>query len=106
VSAAELVQQRVRVRRAEAGLPAGGDVCPDEKETFTAAWLAEFYRVTRPSGRLALNVPMDMTIGAPRLGRALLSRPTYAQAVNAAQGAGWLYKGTITWDKNSHKKGN
>jgi site-specific DNA-methyltransferase (adenine-specific) len=69
-------------------------------------WLADLYRVTKPSGRLALNVPMDMAIGAPRVGRALLSRPTYYQAVHAAQAAGWLYKGTIVWDKNHHKKGS
>jgi site-specific DNA-methyltransferase (adenine-specific) len=85
---------------------AGGDVDPAKWDAFTATWLAGLYRVTKPSGRLALNVPMDMTIGAPRVGRALLSRPTYYQAVHAALTAGWLYKGTITWDKNSRKKGN
>ena len=84
----------------------GGDVAADGWPTFMAAWLAEAYRVTKPSGRLALNVPLDMSIGAPRLGRAMLSRPTYYQAVHAAQAAGWLYKGTIFWDKNNHKKGN
>jgi site-specific DNA-methyltransferase (adenine-specific) len=84
----------------------GGDVAVDEWEAFTTAWLAELYRVTKPSGRLALNVPLDMATGAPKLGRATLSRPTYYQAVHAAQVAGWLYKGTIFWDKNNHKKGN
>jgi site-specific DNA-methyltransferase (adenine-specific) len=88
------------------GYDAGGDVDADEWPEFTAVWLAELYRATKPSGRLALNVPMDMAIGALRLGGATLSRPTYCQAVNAALTAGWLYKGTITWDKNSHKKGN
>jgi site-specific DNA-methyltransferase (adenine-specific) len=88
------------------GYAAGGDVDPATWDSFMVAWLAELYRVTNPSGRLALNVPMDMAIGAPRLGRALLSRPTYYQAVHAAQAADWLYKGTIFWDKNSHKKGN
>jgi site-specific DNA-methyltransferase (adenine-specific) len=84
---------------------AGGDVVADEWPAFMESCLADFYRVTKTSGRLALNIPMDMTIGAPRLGRALLSRPTYYQAVHAAQEAGWLYKGTILWDKNHHKKG-
>ncbi len=65
----------------------GGDVMPDDWPVRMAAWLTELYRVTKPSGRLALNVPMDMAIGATRLGRASLSRPTYAQAVYAAQAA-------------------
>jgi hypothetical protein len=35
-----------------------GDVPSDSWETFTAAWLAEVYRVTKPSGRLALVAGM------------------------------------------------
>jgi site-specific DNA-methyltransferase (adenine-specific) len=85
---------------------AGGDVIADEWPAFTETWLMDLYRVTKPSGRLALNVPMDMAYDAPKVGRAKLSRPTYYQAVHAAQAAGWLYKATIFWDKNNHKKGN
>jgi DNA modification methylase len=81
----------------------GGDITPDAWPSFMEACLAEVYRVTKPSGRLALNVPLDMAIGAPRLGRAALSRPTYHQAVHVAQSAGWLYKATIFWDKHNHK---
>jgi DNA modification methylase len=84
----------------------GGDVAAAEWPTFLTACCTEFYRVAKPSGRLVLNVPLDMSIGAPRLGRALLSRPTYYQAVHTAQAAGWLYKGTIFWDKNNHRKGD
>jgi len=85
---------------------AGGDVLADEWPAFMMAWLAEAIRVTKPSGRLALNVPLDMTTGGPTVGHARLSRPTYHQAIAAALSVGWLYKATITWDKHHHKKGN
>jgi site-specific DNA-methyltransferase (adenine-specific) len=84
----------------------GGDLRAVDWPSFMQAWLADLYRVTRWHGRLALNVPVDMTIDAPRVGRAVLSRPTSYQAYNAAIAAGWLYKATIMWDKNHHKKGN
>jgi site-specific DNA-methyltransferase (adenine-specific) len=76
----------------------GGDVSAEAWPAFMVAWLAEALRVTKPSGRLALNIPLDTTVGG--------SRPTYAQAVMAAMGAGWSYKATIVWHENNTTKGN
>ena len=67
----------------------GGDVLADEWPAFMREWLGEALRVTAPSGRLALNVPLDTTKGG--------WRPTYAQAVTAAVDAGWTYRSTIVW---------
>src|SRR4051812_41992241 len=41
----------------------GGDVQADTWPDFMAAWLSEALRVTKPHGRLALNVPLDTTRG-------------------------------------------
>src|SRR3954447_18934474 len=40
---------------------AGGDIRADHWPVFMADWLAEALRVTKPHGRLALNVPLDTT---------------------------------------------
>ena len=47
----------------------GGDVRAEAWPVFMADWLAETLRVTKPHGRLALNVPLDTTRGG--------KRPTY-----------------------------
>lgn len=77
---------------------AGGDVPAAAWPSFMRDWLAEALRVTKPSGRLALNVPLDTTIGG--------CRPTYADSVHAALAAGWIYKATIVWQENNTTKGN
>lgn len=66
-----------------------GDVPAEAWPAFMEAWLREALRVTAPSGRLALNVPLDTTRDG--------FRPTYAQAVAAAGAAGWEYRSTIVW---------
>ena len=76
----------------------GGDVEPEAWATFMADWLWEARRVTKPHGRLALNVPLDTS--TPR------GRPTYAESVVAAIGcAGWEYAATIVWAENNTTKG-
>lgn len=75
-----------------------GDVAPADWPAFMAAWLSEALRVTRPHGRLALNVPLDTARGG--------YRPTYAQAVRAALMVGWEYRGTIVWHDGATTKGN
>lgn len=62
---------------------------PDAWIPFMQGWLAEAYRVAMDGGRLALNIPLDATLGG--------CRPTYAQAVAAAEMAGWDYRFTIVW---------
>jgi site-specific DNA-methyltransferase (adenine-specific) len=61
-------------------------------------WLLEARRVTKPHGRLALNIPLDTSSPFPR--------PTYAEALHAALWAGWQYRFTIIWDEGNTSKGN
>lgn len=70
----------------------GGEIPSAIWESFMFQWLVEALRVAAPSGRLALNVPLDTTGGG--------FRPTYAQAVRAATDAGWRYRSTIVWEDN------
>jgi site-specific DNA-methyltransferase (adenine-specific) len=67
----------------------GGDVAPKAWVDFMAEACAEAFRVTKPGGRLALNVPLDATVGG--------NRPTSAQATAAACAAGWTYRNTAVW---------
>jgi site-specific DNA-methyltransferase (adenine-specific) len=76
----------------------GGDVPTGEWAAFMEAWLAEALRVTKPSGRLALNVPLDTSLGG--------SRATFLLAGHAALAAGWAYKAAITWHEGNTTKGN
>jgi site-specific DNA-methyltransferase (adenine-specific) len=76
----------------------GGDVQAETWPDFMAAWLAEALRVTRPHGRLALNVPLDTSKGG--------KRPTYVQACQAALDVGWSYQATITWHEGHTSKGD
>jgi site-specific DNA-methyltransferase (adenine-specific) len=76
----------------------GGEIRADRWPKFMAAWLAEAFRVTKPRGRLALNVPLDTTRGG--------KRPTYVQACQAAISAGWTYQSTITWHEGHTSKGD
>jgi site-specific DNA-methyltransferase (adenine-specific) len=71
------------------GYEGGEDVLAGDWPSFMLAWLAEAFRVTVEHGRLALNIPLDTTRGG--------FRPTYAQAVQLAEGAGWEYRSTILW---------
>jgi site-specific DNA-methyltransferase (adenine-specific) len=76
----------------------GGDIAHEAWPTFMADWLREAYRVTKPHGRLALNVPLDSSVP--------VGRPTYAQSVVAAiAGAGWEYAATVVWNEGNTTKG-
>lgn len=57
---------------------------------------AEAYRVAKPGGRLAVNVPLDTTKPSPR--------PTYAQVIRAATLEGWEYRTTIIWNEGNVSK--
>ena len=74
-----------------------GDIAAEEWARFMVDWLREALRVTRLSGRLALNVPLDTS--EPTY------RPTYAQAVAAALAAGWEYASTVVWHDDQTTKG-
>jgi site-specific DNA-methyltransferase (adenine-specific) len=67
----------------------GGDVAVPSWRAFLLSALNEAFRVLKPSGRIALNVPLDTTLGG--------FRPTYAQAVGCIQRAGFEYRTTVLW---------
>lgn len=71
------------------GYEGGEDILAGNWPTFMLDWLTEAHRVAVPGCRLALNVPLDTTRGG--------FRPTYAQAVQMAEAAGWEYRSTIVW---------
>lgn len=71
------------------GYHEGEDILAGDWPEFMLSWLTEALRVTVPTGRLALNVPLDTTKGG--------FRPTYAQAVQMADAAGWEYRSSILW---------
>lgn len=76
----------------------GGDVPPDEWPAFTEAWMRDARRVTKPSGRMVLNVPLDAFKGG--------YRPVYKQALDAAGVAGWVLEHQLVWDEGTRTKGN
>lgn len=85
--------------------PYGVDVDYAQGDTAPSAWLSlidavmfELMRVTKPHGRLALNLPLDTARGG--------MRATYAQAVISAIEAGWTYHSTIVWHDGTTTKGN
>ena len=76
----------------------GGDVDPAAWPAFMLAWLREVRRVTKPSGRLALNVPLDTFKGG--------YRPVYKLALDAAEAAGWTLEHAIVWAEGNTTTGN
>lgn len=81
------------------GLDLEYDATIDKAESWVylmGVWLAEMYRVTRPGGRLALNVPLDTTLGD--------YRPTWPQACHAATCAGWQFQHTVIWNEGNVNK--
>lgn len=66
-----------------------GDVAAGDWPGFMHDWLLEAFRVAAPNARLALNVPLDTSRGG--------FRPTYAQAIQMADSAGWEYRSSIVW---------
>jgi site-specific DNA-methyltransferase (adenine-specific) len=76
----------------------GGDVVAADWPAFMCHWMGEALRVTKPHGRLAVNVPLDTSRPCPR--------PTYAETIVAGIRAGWRYQFTIAWDEGNTSKGN
>jgi site-specific DNA-methyltransferase (adenine-specific) len=74
----------------------GGDIDPASWFDFLRQCLAEAYRVAKPGGRYALNIPLDTTLGG--------NRPTHAQAVAAGLAVGWSYRSTVIWHDDQRGK--
>lgn len=68
---------------------AGGDESPESWASLIYAACREMLRVSVAGGRLALNVPLDTTLGG--------CQPVYSVAVQVAQAAGWRYRSSIVW---------
>jgi len=64
--------------------------------TLLRGFATDSYAVAKSGGRLALNVPLDTTLGG--------TRPTYAQAVDLMQAAGWRYRFSIVWREDTVNK--
>ncbi|MEM2266414.1 MAG: site-specific DNA-methyltransferase [Candidatus Hadarchaeales archaeon] len=73
------------------------DVPYEEYLEFTRRWLAKAYVVSKPCGRLCLNVPLDKSKG--RLGEGF--HPVYVDVVKAAVDVGWRYFTTIVWNEGN-----
>ena len=64
----------------------------EEYLKFTRLWLRRCYDLTKNSGRLCLNIPLDS-------GRKK-KIPLPADTIKIAQSVGWKYRFTILWNKN------
>lgn len=75
-----------------------GDIPAAAWSAFIEAFCREAYRILKPHGRLALNIPLDTARGG--------FRPTYHDALSGAFAAGLTYHSTIVWHDGSTTKGN
>jgi site-specific DNA-methyltransferase (adenine-specific) len=69
------------------------DLPYEEYLTFSEKWLAKCLSVTRPKGRLCLNVPLDKNKGG--------QQSVAADITEAAKRAGWRYHATIVWNEQN-----
>jgi site-specific DNA-methyltransferase (adenine-specific) len=60
---------------------------------FTEKWLKKCYQLTRPDGRLCLNIPLDKNKGG--------QQSVYADITTIAKKAGWKYHSTIIWNEQN-----
>lgn len=67
---------------------------------FTEQWVKKAYEVSKPCGRLCLNIPFDIRKGKKEEG----FLPIYLDVVRIAQDVGWKYFVTIVWYKQNVSK--
>ncbi len=60
---------------------------------FSAGWLSRCLALTRPTGRLCLNVPLDKNKGG--------QQSVYADLTSIAKRIGWKYHSTIIWNEQN-----
>lgn len=60
---------------------------------FSSAWLKETHRVSKPDGRLCLNIPLDTNKGG--------KQALYADFLTKAREVGWKYHTTIVWNEQN-----
>lgn len=61
--------------------------------TFTKEWLTKCYELSRSSGRLCLNIPLDKNKGG--------QQSVYADVTAIAKSVGWKYHSTIIWNEQN-----
>jgi site-specific DNA-methyltransferase (adenine-specific) len=69
------------------------DIPYDEYLEFTARWLEKAYILSKPDGRLCLNIPLDKNKGG--------QQSVYADIITIAKKVGWKYNSTIIWNEGN-----
>lgn len=65
----------------------------DQYLEFTRKWLSKVYRLTKPDGRLCLNIPLDKNKGG--------QQSVCADITVIAKEIGWKYHSTIIWNEQN-----
>lgn len=65
----------------------------DQYLEFTRKWLSKVYRLTKPDGRLCLNIPLDKNKGG--------QQSVCADITVIAKELGWRYHSTIIWNEQN-----
>ena len=60
---------------------------------FNHQWLKKLFEITKPTGRLALNIPLDKNKGG--------QKAVGADITNIAKDIGWKYHSTIIWNEGN-----
>jgi site-specific DNA-methyltransferase (adenine-specific) len=60
---------------------------------FSCRWLTQAYRMSRPDGRMCLNIPLDKNKGG--------QQSVYADLTQIAKEVGWKYQSTIVWNEGN-----
>ena len=61
--------------------------------SFSKAWLQKSYDLSKVSGRICLNIPLDKNKGG--------QQPVCADVTKIAQEVGWKYHSTIVWNEGN-----
>jgi site-specific DNA-methyltransferase (adenine-specific) len=61
--------------------------------SFNEKWLKKCYELSRPDGRLCLNIPLDKNKGG--------QQSVYADIVRVSKDVGWKYHTTIIWNEQN-----
>jgi len=60
---------------------------------FSSKWIKRVYKLTKPTGRFCLNIPLDKNKGG--------QQSVYADLVAISKKAGWRYHSTIIWNEQN-----
>ncbi|MEM1694903.1 MAG: DNA methyltransferase [Ignisphaera sp.] len=72
----------------------------DKYLEFTEKWLSKALDLTKPDGRICLNIPLDKSKGRGEEG----FQSVYADIVEIAKRVGWRYFTTIVWNEGNISK--